>query len=273
MFAQNLNGLSNDEIMHTVPAVFAAEKHESRSARYGFISTAEMLDVLRQEGFAPTTILQGKTRIEGQQAYTKHLMRLRRLDDLGRNKPDVREVVVVNSHNGTSAYDLYSGIFRLVCSNGLVTGDIDTRLKIYHTKSAARDVIDGSFRIIEEGERVMKDIAVMKQIELSRPEQLLLAESALSLRFPEEEDEETGEITRTIYQPSDLLKIHRSADVASDLYTVSNVIQENAINGGLSRRDRKGKRHTTRAIRGIDQNVRLNQELWALTKKMMELKS
>jgi hypothetical protein len=44
------------------------------------------------------------------------------------------------------------------------------------------------------------------------------------------------------------------------------------MKGGVSRRVR-GKRHTSKAINGIDQNVKLNQMLWALAQEMKELKS
>ncbi len=89
---------------------------------------------------------------------------------------------------------------------------------------------------------------------------------SLKARFDVEEEQEVP------YQPSDFLRPHRYEDRENDLYTTSNVIQENAIKGGVSRRDRKGQRHTTREIKGIDQNVRVNRLLWELTQRMKELK-
>ena len=66
-----------------------------------------------------------------------------------------------------------------------------------------------------------------------------------------------------------------------DLWHTMNVVQENAIRGGLHGTQwstnpdtgrREHKRITTREIRGIDQDVRLNKALWSLSEKMATLK-
>src|SRR5690242_13986784 len=101
---QNPNGLTDSDIRSACPSVFADSKHESRSARYLYIPTITLLAGLREAGFVPTAAMQSRSRQEGKQDFTKHLLRLRRVDDLGWSKPDVHEVVLVNSHDGTSAY-------------------------------------------------------------------------------------------------------------------------------------------------------------------------
>jgi hypothetical protein len=271
MFTQNLEGLTTEQIVRATPSVFATEAHESRSARYTYIPTSAVLAGLADAGFVPTTAMQSKSR-SGRDAFTKHLLRLRKIEDLGYAKPDVHEIVLVNSHDGTSAYNLYSGVFRLVCTNGCIRGDIDDTMKVYHRGNVVQEVVESTLAIAEESESVMEDIAVMKRMALSRSEQLLLAEFAIKARFAV--DEEDGEQTKavTLYQPQDFLRIHRMEDAHDDLYTTFNVIQENAIKGGVTRRDREGRRHTTREIKGIDQSVRVNRLLWQFAQKMMELK-
>ncbi|MEM7917788.1 DUF945 domain-containing protein, partial [Morganella morganii] len=44
----------------------------------------------------------------------------------------------------------------------------------------------------------------------------------------------------------------------------------NLIKGGLSGRTAKGKRSHTRAVTGIDGDIRLNKALWVMTEKMYE---
>jgi hypothetical protein len=125
-------------------------------------------------------------------------------------------------------------------------------------------------KIVEESEAVMEDVEAMKHIELSRPEQLLLAEFGMKARFDLDEEEESSAVVP--YQPSDFLRVRRWEDRKDDLYTSFNTVQENVVKGGVSRRDSKGKKHTTREIKGIDQSVRLNRMLWAFTQRMKELK-
>ena len=122
----------------------------------------------------------------------------------------------------------------------------------------------------------MGEIAAMKETELSRDEQLLLAEFAIRARYDvdgENAEEIANKRALVPYQPQDFLWPRRRADVGYDLYTTLNVVQEHALVGGSSRRDARGARHTVRKIKGIDQTVSTNRLLWQFAQKMMELKS
>src|ERR1700731_5292278 len=94
------------------------------------------------------------------------------------------EVVLINSHDGSSQYSLQAGVFRLVCSNGMVVADsLLDAIKIRHTGNVIDMVIDGSSRILENAPIVNETIQAWKQIELKSTEQLILAGAAHSLRF------------------------------------------------------------------------------------------
>lgn len=277
MFVQDVNGLDDIDIVESVPSVFATSKHESRSGRYTYIPTSLVLKGLRDAGFVPTTAMQSRSRVENKQDFTKHLLRLRRIDDLGYSQEDVHEIVLVNSHDGTSAYNLYGGIFRTVCTNGLITGSIDSTMKVYHKGNIVQEVVDSTLQLAEESESVMAEIEAMKHVELRRPEQLLLAEFGLKARFDlgDDEEEQEGQSKAVVpYQPQDFLRVRRMEDYHNDLYTTMNIVQENAIKGGVrsSRRDDKGRRHTARAIHGIDQSTKVNRLLWQFSERLLEFK-
>jgi hypothetical protein len=73
-----------------------------------------------------------------------------------------------------------------------------------------------------------------------------------------------------------MLRPRRFADTSPDLYTTLNVVQENAIRGGLrgvSRQNGRRRAVTTRAVTGIDQDVKLNRALWTLAEEMRKLKT
>ena len=118
--------LTNEQIMRLAPSAFAVEKHESRSERYAYIPTSEVIDGLRGNGFVPMFAKQGNSRVPGKADFTKHLIRFRHegqaagLRQVGDTSP---EVILVNSHDGTSAYKIMAGLFRLVCLNGMVVAD------------------------------------------------------------------------------------------------------------------------------------------------------
>ena len=69
--------LSEDQMRAAAPSIFAEGKHVSRSERYTYIPTIDVLRGLRKEGFEPFMVAQGKSRIEGKSEFTKHLIRMR----------------------------------------------------------------------------------------------------------------------------------------------------------------------------------------------------
>ena len=76
--------------------------------------------------------------------------------------------------------------------------------------------------------------------------------------------------------PEQLLSERRYDDKGNNLWTTFNVVQENIMRGGLKGITRGGngriKRTTTRPVKALDRNIKLNQALWFLTEKMAELK-
>jgi hypothetical protein len=103
--------LTNDQLMHAAPSVFATQPWDHMSTRYTFIPTIQIVDKMRNEGFQPVAAMQSRTRIEGKQDFTKHLIRFR--DVRNGAAPAIRtlgevfpELVLTNSHDGASAYKL-----------------------------------------------------------------------------------------------------------------------------------------------------------------------
>lgn len=112
-------------------------------------------------------------------------------------------------------------------------------------------------------------IARWKEIQLSAPEQSVLAESAHILRFADSD----GKVETPI-QPSQLLRPRRYDDNKADLWSTFNRVQENVIKGGLSAyKPGTTQRTSTRAVKGIDQDVRLNRALWMLSERMAEIRA
>ena len=94
--------LSDDQIRAVAPSIFADTPHESRSERYSYIPTATVLTELRKEGFQPFMVCQTHVRNEDRRDYTKHMLRLRHASQI--NGDEANEVVLINSHDGTSSY-------------------------------------------------------------------------------------------------------------------------------------------------------------------------
>ena len=115
--------LSEDQMRGAAPSIFAVSKHASRSDRYTYIPTIEVLRGLRKEGFEPFMVAQGASRVEGKAEFTKHMIRMRHAGQV-ETRPEASEVILINSHDGASSYQMLAGMFRFVCCNGLVVGDV-----------------------------------------------------------------------------------------------------------------------------------------------------
>lgn len=257
--------LSNEQIARYAPSVFAVEAHETRSERYTYIPTVDVLDGLRAEGFEPMAVGQTRCRDESKRDFTKHMLRFRHAGGSMINVGDeVAELVLVNSHDGASAYSLTGGIYRLICSNGMVVGDQSCEVKVRHSGNVIDNVIEGSFQVIEDLKQIAPVINEWKNTQLSIPEAQIYAEAALGLRWEE---------GKAPIRADQLLGVRRYEDRGSDLWRVFNRAQENVIRGGLRGRGATGKRTSTREVASVTENIRLNKALWSLTQRMSELKA
>ncbi|MFP2623285.1 DUF932 domain-containing protein, partial [Escherichia coli] len=85
-----------------VPSIFGEDRHTSRSERYAYIPTITVLENLQREGFQPFFACQTRVRDQSRRGYTKHMLRLRRDGEI--NGQHVPEIILLNSHDGTSSY-------------------------------------------------------------------------------------------------------------------------------------------------------------------------
>jgi Domain of unknown function (DUF932) len=254
--------LDDDQLKTVVPSIFADNAHQSRSDRYAHIPTIVVLDALRKEGFQPFMACQAKVRDNSKIGFAKHMLRLRHASQI-ENQEASNEIVLLNSHDGSSSYQMLAGCFRFVCQNGMVCGDTYQDVRVRHLGNVVDNVIEGAYEVLDNFDRVSASRDEMKAIQLSEDEQRAFAKAALPLRFSETEEKP---------REDRVLRPRRAQDVNKDLWTTFNVVQENLIKGGLPRINRKGRITTTRKINGIDGNVRLNKALWTLAEAMTEIK-
>lgn len=260
--------LDDDAMRRVAPSIYAVSKHESRSERYTYIPTIDVLNGLRKEGFVPFMVAQGSSRIPGKADFTKHMIRLRRVDTIAQT--EAPEIILVNSHDGASSYQMLSGEIRFACNNGLVCGENMKDLRIPHKGNIVDQVIQGAYDVLDGFQYIREVTDEMKSITLSRDEAHVFANAAMEVRYPT--DEETGVAVRP-FDPTKLLSVRRQEDRSSDVWTTFNRIQENVIRGGISGVGATGRRMSTREVRGLDENVKINRALWMLAEGMAAIKA
>ncbi|HBP1971188.1 TPA: DUF945 domain-containing protein [Pseudomonas aeruginosa] len=256
--------LSDDQIHRVTPSIFADAPHESRSDRYSYIPTAAVLAELRKEGFQPFMVAQTRTRHADRRDFTKHMIRLRHASQI--NGAEANEIVLLNSHDGTSSYQMLAGMFRFVCSNGLVCGDTVADVRIPHKGDVAGSVIEGAYEVLSGFERVKENREAMRAVTLDEGEAEVFARAALALKY--DDPDKPAPVSE-----SQILMPRRFDDRRPDLWSVFNRAQENLTKGGLSGRSANGRRQRTRPVQGIDSDVRLNRALWLLADGLRQLKA
>ena len=265
--------LTEDTLRAHVPSIFAEHAHHSRSKRYLFISTLDIVVALAKEGFRPVFAAQANPRKEDKRGFTKHLIRFRREADLDAHRDEAPEVVLLNSHGGESRVQEFGGVIKGLCLNSNVWGDIYEDIRMRHTGQMVDDVVEGAFRLVSRFDEVMGTVDAWKQIRLNRDEQMAYAQGASVLRLGEPVD---GQPQRVI-DAEEFNTVRREGDAGSDLWSVHNRVQENVIRGGMEgfTRSPNGNRRrtTTRPVVGIDEDTRLNRALWTMTTAMAKLKA
>jgi hypothetical protein len=256
--------LSTAELMARVPSIFAEEAHQSRSDRYAYIPTIELVKNLQSEGWSPTFAVQAKTRDEDRMGHAKHMLRFRHATARSLTE-EVPEVILINSHDGSTSYQMLSGYFRFVCCNGLVIGQSAVEVRVPHRGNIIESVLEGASTMLTHFDRTAGQVDGMKAITLSTGEQRAFAAAARSLRFENPELVEVDDVNRA----------RRTADQGGDLWSTFNRVQENVVRGGVrvANPAKPRERRRSREVAGIAENVKLNQALWTLAEEMARLKA
>ncbi len=261
--------LTMDQIRTAAPSAFATEAYQGMSSRYAYLPTSAVIEGMMTNGFMPFSASQSLARREDKQNHTKHMIRFRTPNQSLTVGDVFPEIVLVNSHDGSSAYKLMMGLYRLVCSNGLTVADsLVESLNVRHTGRIIDEVATGSMQMVEHIPAVIDAVARWKSIQLSNSDQHALAEAAHIVRFADSE----GTVNTPI-RAEQLLAPRRYDDKANDLWSTFNRVQENVIKGGLRARAVGAARRTgMREVKGIDQDVRLNRALWTLGERLAEVR-
>ncbi len=263
-FGKGLDGyLTKDQIRNSSPLVFAdAPTNPDVSNKYLFVNTETIIDDLDKLGWKPVQAAQRKARKKEGTIFSKHMVAFQ--------NPDIKitsqdgddaypRILLTNSHDGMQAFKFSVGIFRLVCSNGLVVADEQfSDFKIKHkgyTFAELRNVVRKAVEDLPNRVQVMND---MKNRILTEDEKRKMALDAMLIRAGVKElqyDQET--IT-------DILDPKRDADKGNDLWRVFNVIQEKITQGDFHAALTGAKVRKVRKIKSFEKDMKINKELFKL---------
>lgn len=256
--------LTEDQMRRNVPSIYAEGPHDSRSERYGYVPTYKVLRALSEHGFDPFYAQQQRSRKAGRVGFTKHIVRLRHRTQTTETG-EAHDLILMNAHDGGSAWVLLHGIFRAVCMNGLYTGDAFGKYRVTHRGDAIEKVVEASAAALHEGAKIMDVVADWKEIRLPEQGQRLFAEGALQIRFD-------GDLDKSPVGPGEINAPRRSEDWGDNLWVTFNRCQENVMQGGqrgfITTANGQTRRKTIRKVNGIDQKREMNDRLFGLAQQI-----
>ena len=273
IFSRNANNtaLTTERIQQLSPAVFATTKHDRLTDRYVALHTSDLIPVMQDYGYAPVQAAQKRSRKVSAE-HSAHMIAFARTIDTDFAQGDVRpEIILYNSHDGSSSVKLFAGAFRFICSNGIVAGD-GFQNRMYHNTSALSGFEDMLRNTVANLPAMMERINLLKSVQLSSATAYEMAKRSVATRWDMFDAQTKGvyAIDKTI---TDVLAINRNEDDHMDAFTVFNRIQESVIRGkafvkSLTEATPHGSIRKARPINSVKENIRINGELWDIAEEM-----
>lgn len=253
---------TEEQLRASVPAIFATVPALNVSERYGFVSTRKIIDIMEDDGYQ---VVQARGGIRlGSREHGIHEVRLRKIDQQVKLYETFPEIVLLNSHNATSAAVLHMGLYRQVCSNGLVVGDsFETSFRVSHVGDPRENVVNAARHLMDSAPRLGETIETWRSRGLTTAEIEEFGRRAAELRkLPGAAmfNDRVGSVTG----------VRRHADVHNNLWNVFNRTQENLIGGGVMVANEKtGRVRRTRGLRAVKPLIELNRGLWDLAEEFL----
>ncbi len=255
--------LTKDQINSQAPLVFAkAPTNPNVTDKYLFVNTETIVDDLAKLNWFPVEVAQRKSRKAEGTIFSKHMVAFQNPDikiTSGDGDDAYPRILLTNSHDGMQSFRFSVGIFRLVCSNGLVVADEQfSEFRIKHkgyTFGELRNVVKQAVNDLPKRVEVMND---MKNRILTQEEKNKLALDAMLIRAGVDNLEYDAETIEDILEPK------RAADAGDDLWRVFNVVQEKITQGDFHAALTGAKVRKVRKIKSFEKDMKVNKELFKL---------
>ena len=257
------NVLSTEQIAMKAPAVVELTHADNLSKHYTHIPTMTLVEDMAQLGWEVVDVKQGKSRDSSKRMFKKHMVVFRNPNiKISREGMDAvfPQILLTNSHDGKSSFQFRAGLFRLICSNGLVISTQDfAQARLRHSGYSFDHLKGVVMEMVNKIPDTIKTPNSLTEVELTEEQKMEFALKAIGIRF----DKGNAEVL-----PQELLVPLREQDKGNDLWSVFNVVQEKLVRGGFKYTLKEGRRanRTARRISNFIQDIRINEQLFDLAK-------
>jgi len=261
----NHEALNDIEIKHLCPVAFKDKMTKEEinklglSKHYSFVPTVNVINDFRSLGYEVVDAKQVKARKKSTNGYQKHLITFEHPKYKTEDNKEYPQILLTNSHDGGNAFTLSAGIFRLVCSNGLVIKTEDYGSTRLVHKGYSFEAVQKLVKEFEKtADEALTKVTAMKEVDLTKDLQIKFAKEAALLRFKSKSFnmDNIGKVVDL----DDILNAERKEDEGDRLWEVFNRVQESIINGKFHYLSNT-KRRKARPIKNFKQNIEVNKKL------------
>jgi hypothetical protein len=235
---------------------------------YGFVNTREVLDTFSRAGWSPVSTQFGKVKAE-RDGFQKHLIRLENplypsIEGLSQNNKSVPQLVLLNSHDCSTSMQLFFGLVRIACLNGIIAGTAINSMRLVHSKSITQKLPQAIDYMVNNFDTFTNQV-----VSLQNKTMTVAAQHEFVKRIYKARLENVNNIESIDFSLPHAL---RNADTGMDAYTIFNLVQEKLVRGGISYVYTKHTKNdqgniidsrlvssTTRKIASVTSQVKLNQ--------------
>lgn len=243
-------------------SIFTKTALPKRSKHYVHVDSEQIVQTFAENNWVPHQASQVKNRIPEYREFSKHLVTFRN-PDIATVNGIIPQIVLVNSHDGTTSARLMAGLYRFLCANGLIVAENEfaTR-KIRHSTDALEQIADAIKQIVHTVPLIVGKSEQMNEIVLNKVDQLQLSSNVIERVWSKKDQNKP-------FEPAQLIEARRSEDMNPTLWNTYNAIQENLMKGGLVGTTSTNRQRVMRGITNIDRSVEVNQILWEETDKFL----
>ena len=270
--------LTKEELQKQCPMAFKElPTNPNVSGRYVQANTATVIDDLAKLGWYPVEAKQCRNKKNSSGIRSFHMVafqnpdiKITKTNDDGSSVVDTYpRIILTNSHDGFNSFKFMLGLFRLVCSNGLVVCDNQmVNMSIRHMNYTFEELRMVVKTAIEEVPNIVNTMNEMRNIQLTDEQKQELAIEVIKIRKGIEENE-TYAVEQDVVE--DILTPVREEDKSNDLWTIFNICQEKLIKGGFFNKTNKNKLRKVKSITSIKKDMEYNQRLWLTASRYLKV--
>lgn len=245
------------QIRRFAPAALTTSPHPVCSDKYQFVNTMDFVNEVATLGWEVEAVGQRISKDPEEALYGRHMIKFKHPDYIMPNG-DYYQLVISNAHNRMARLRADAGIFRLICSNGMIIKIQDQlSLSETHRNTTPEMLMEAVKKALQGIGTLAPHVEAMQHRIMTEEERYEFARQALEARHF---DDQIADLPKSAL--INFLKPIRKEDQGDSLWVTYNVAQEKLISGEYFMHNKaKTKLRKQQSITSAEVDYKVNTQL------------